>query len=553
MSEESQPADDRTEVKAAAKQESNARKAAARDEKAAARDAKAAAQAAARESKSAERDEKKQQRDEQKAARAEVRAAARAERQRRKAEGPAVDDGEGEEPPKKAWAGPRLVALIAGVAVVSMLAGILVMQFIVSPAELAARTEPPEAGPITAPVEERVIENTVVMRGEVTYADPVDLEIDTAGLAERAVVTGHVPEEGALFNSGNVALELAGRPVLVLPGELPAYRSLSVGMRGPDVKQLKDALASMNIAAGDLSSDVFENATAWGVQALYEAAGYDAPTGGAEARDALRGAERAVRDAYLTVSQAQAELRSVRESQGDEQVALSQLQSANEALGDAQNELAEAQIAVLPSLPSSEVVFVASLPRRVDNVYVKRGDVLQGNAMSVSGATLTISGTVAKQDAELLKKDTTGFFQGPDGTELEAKVTQITEPKGGKKDEGSNGGGGGEQQGEGGGRYTVTFAPAELTSEQIEAIRGTNVRVRVPVESTDGEVLAVPIAALSAGSSGENRVELLTPTTKDPYLTETIEVTVGLAADGFVEISSSDERIAKGAKIVVGR
>ena len=79
----------------------------------------------------------------------------------------------------KVWAGTRLVALIAGVAVVSLLAGIAIMQFIVSPAELAARTEPPEAGPVTALVEERVIENSVTTRGEVTYADPVQVTIDT--------------------------------------------------------------------------------------------------------------------------------------------------------------------------------------------------------------------------------------------------------------------------------------------------------------------------------------------------------------------------------------
>ncbi|WP_270909764.1 hypothetical protein [Leucobacter sp. UCMA 4100] len=521
------------------------------------KDEKAAAKAAAQEAKASARAEKKREQSEQKAARAEKRAERKAEAAKHQ---PAdADDPEASGVPgKKAWAGPRLVALIAGVAVVSLLAGILVMQFIVSPAELAARTEAPEAGPITAPVEKRAIENTVVMRGEVTYADPVELEIDTAGLAERAVVTGHVPDEGAIFESGNIALEVAGRPVLVLPGELPAYRNLSVGLRGPDVAQLKAALAALDIWAGDQSSDVFENDTAWGVQALYERAGYDAPTGGDEARDTLRGAERAVRDANVGVSQAQADLRAAREAQEDDSVALAQLQTANESLGDAQRELGEAQIAVLPSLPSSEVVFVASLPRRVDSVYVKRGDVLQNNAMIVSGATLTISGTVAKQDAELLKKDSVGFFPGPDGDELEAKVTAITEPKAGKKnDEGGGNGGGGEQQGsqggDSGGRYTVTFAPGELTSEQIEALRGTNVRVRVPVEATDGEVLAVPIAALSAGSGGDNRIELLTPTKKDPYATEIIEVTVGLAADGFVEVSASDKRIEPGAKIVVGR
>lgn len=488
-----------------------------------------------REEKQALRAEKKQERLNAKEARKDAKADRKVSR--------AVDT---EEIPPRGWSGPRLVALVAGVAVASLLAGVAIMQFIVSPAELAARTEPPEAGPITAPIEQRLIENTVVMRGEITYADPVDLEIDTATLSERAVVTGQVPEEGTILNPGDVVLELAGRPVIVLPGELPAYRSLSVGMRGPDVVQLKKALASLDIWAGDQSSDLFENDTAWGVNALYESVGYAAPTGGDEARQALRSAERAVRDANIGVTQAQADLQMVREAGENDQVALAQLQSAKEMLWDAQEELGNAQIAVLPSLPSSEVVFVASLPRRVDAVYVKRGDTLQGTAMSVSGATLSITGSVSAQDAALLAPDVVGYYSGPDG-ELEAKITKITEPKTGGND-GEEGGSAGTS-----GRYTITFAPGELTSEQIEALRGTNVRVRIPVESTEGEVLAVPIAALSAGSGGENRVELHAPTEKDQFATEVVPVEVGLAADGFVEISSDDPRITAGAKIVVGR
>lgn len=420
------------------------------------------------------------------------------------------------------------------------------MQFIVSPAELAARTEPPEAGPVTAPIEERLIENTVITRGEITYADPVELEIDTATLSERAVVTGQVPEEGMILESGDVALELAGRPVIVLPGELPVYRSLSVGMRGPDVLQLKQALASLDIWAGDQESDVFQVDTAWGVHALYERVGYASETGGDEAQQQLRMAERAVRDAGVGVTQAQADIRLAKEAGEDLTVVNAQLQSANEMLWDAQQELTAAQTAVLPSLPSSEVAFVSSLPRRVDAVYVARGDILQGQAMSVSGASLTIRGTVAGQDAELLNEGLIGTYPGPDGGDLEATLTAIEAPKTSR---------GGDEDGaqDATGRYTISLTPGELTPEQIEQLRGTNVRIRIPIESTDGTVLAVPIAALSAGSAGENRVELLVGTSEDPFLTEIIPVTVGLAAEGFVEISSDDERITAGARIVVGR
>ncbi|MFT4232231.1 MAG: hypothetical protein QM606_05575, partial [Leucobacter sp.] len=406
------------------------------------------------------------------------------------AETPPADSGEIKKA-KRGWTGTRLVALIAAVAVVSLLAGVAVMQFIVSPAEIAARTAPPEPGPVTAPVEKRVIENTIVSRGEVTYADAVDVTIDAAGGEDRPVITGHVPEVGDVLTAGSIALELAGRPVIVLPGALPAYRTLSVGMRGPDVVQLKTALNSMGFGAGDASSDVFEYDTAVALGALYEQSGYDPANGGQEAQMALRDAERAVRDANTAVAQAQAALDEAanapvpegqsRPSLIGEQAALN---AAWEALSDAQEALVTAQEGVLPRLPSSEALFLGDLPRRVDLVSVARGDILSGSPMSVSGATLTIVGTLSKQDADLLKEGTEAFYPGPDDEELTAKVAKIEAPKSGGEssaDQGENDGQSGDSGAQSSDRYTVTLDPGELTPEQIDAMRGTNVRVRLPI------------------------------------------------------------------------
>lgn len=445
---------------------------------------------------------------------------------------------------KKSWTGSRLVALIAGIAVVSLLAGVAIMQFIVSPATLAARTAAPEPGPVTASIEERTIENTVVLRGEVSYADSVAVSIEPSGGESRPVVTGHVPKTGAILNSSDVALEIAGRPVIVLPGELPAYRNLSIGMRGPDVTQLKQALASLGYATGNMDTDTFDWDTAAGLGALYEQLGYTPATGGDEAHDALRMAERGVRDANVQVAQAQAMLDEARAQEASNTIGEeAALNSAWESLSDAQTQLGEAQAAVLPTLPSGEVLFLSGLPRRVDSVSVARGDVLSGSPMSVSGATLTITGSASKQDAELLSEDNVAYFAGPNDEELTAKVQSVEASKG------SGGAEGGDSS-----RYTVTLVPDDLTSEQIEALRGTNVRLRIPVASTDGEVLAVPIAALSSGSGGESRVELLIAINDGPNAeTENIVVDPGLSADGYVEISSADDRIEPGAKVVVGR
>ena len=459
-----------------------------------------------------------------------------------------LEDAGASTAPKPGWRGTRLVALLAAVAIVSLLLGIVVMQFIVSPAELAARTAAPEAGPVTAPVEERVIENTVVTRGEVTHAGAVEAQIEVAGMEERPVVTGRVPEAGDELKAGEVALEVAGRPVIVLPGALPAYRDLRVGLRGPDVTELKKALAGFDLWAGDPGTDIYDADTALAVGALYDRVGYAAQTGGDEAQEALRTAERGVRDAEVTLG-------GLGNRSGAEATA------ANDALFDAQEALAKAQSDVLPSLPASEVLVLSELPRRVDEVSVARGDVLQGSAMQVSGATLAITGTVGKQDADLMKEGQAATFTGPDGQELAAKVESVAAPEKGKKpdqggedgEDGSSGDGGGDSTDAS--RFTVTLIPEDLSPEQVDALRDTNVRLRVPVESTDGAVLAVPIAALSAGPGGEDRIELALDEAgrkAEGADTVTIDVQAGLAADGFVEIASDDDRVIVGAKVVVG-
>lgn len=497
-----------------------------------------------------------------------------------------------------AMVGKKLVLVLAGVAVFSLLLGVGLMQFIVSPAELAARTAAPEAGMITVPIEERVIENTVTSRADVTYADAVQVTIETGSLSGPAVVTGQVPAVGAEFSAGSIALEVAGRPVIVLPGELPVYRSLSIGLSGPDVLQLKQALAGMGFDAGDPDSNVFDGQTAAAVAALYERAGYAPPAAGADAAGQLSAANDSVRSAQSAVAEAEAALgqanaggsrseriaadNAVREAERalqreqagekngwtiaslqdalalakvqrdeayapkDSGSAQAQVNSAYSQLQGAQEALVKAQEGAMATLPSGEVLFLSSLPRRVDDITVSRGTVLSGAAMTVSGAKLVVSGSVSATDAELLKAGQPATFDGPKGEELTATVLSVSQKKAGDAGSGSGGKKDAKKT-----RFEVLLEPQDLSPEQLEALRGTNVRVTIPVAATDGEVLAVPIAALSAGSGGESRVEIVTGDGDEG--TTTVTVTAGLAAGGFVEISSSDPLLVPGAEVVVGR
>jgi hypothetical protein len=76
------------------------------------------------------------------------------------------------------------------------------------------------------------------------------------------------------------------------------------------------------------------------------------------------------------------------------------------------------------------------------------------------------------------------------------------------------------------------------------------VRVSIPVSSTGGAVLAVPLAALTAGPGGESRVEVM----GDDDSTALVEVETGLAAGGYVEVTGAGgATLSEGDLVVIGQ
>lgn len=487
----------------------------------------------------------------------------------------------------RVFRGNRALWITAGVAVVCLLAGLLVGRFVVSPADAAAAATAPAPGYITVPVEYGELSNDVILRGQVGYADSVEVTLADSEVADAAVVTGKAPEVGSELQARAVALEIAGRPVFVLPGGLPAYRTLRAGMSGPDVRQLKRALRAVGI---DVPSrgDRFDRATAVAVRELYREAGYTAPID-ASAAETLSAARAAVRDAEQALTQARKSLAEAgsgpsavvrkqaniavaeaRRALSDarkasprvpsdiararDQLTLAKLQrteslrrpdltaeregvrSAAEQLDAARAQVRTAERASLPFLRASEVLFLTGLPRRVDAVNVGRGDVVSGPVMSVSGARIELSGSAADADAKLLELGDEAFFDLPDGEPHRAGITSI-------------------DLSDSGGRATIRFTPDPLTPTQLEQLQGSNVRVRIPVGATVGAVLSVPFAALTAGPGGESRVEVVSGDPRDIEHAQTalVVVTTGLAADGYVEVTPVQGGLAAGDLVVVGR
>ena len=467
----------------------------------------------------------------------------------------------------------RLIAITAACALLAGVGGFVAASFVLSPAESAARAAPPPAGPISVSVTRNVLHSQVVTRGDVNYSDPVQVTIPAGSGTQ--VLTGRVPEAGAEVTEGMVLAEVSGRPVIVLGGPLPSYRTLVPGSTGPDVKQLQEALARLGYNPGD-ADGVYDSDVATAVAALYVAAGYPAPAASGEAIAALDAAKQresaaekqvndanaaldaagkgptwsaqlaadaAVNAAAAALTQAQAmtpaDPAAVQAAEDQLEIAKAQraevnatpdtsqqesaLDAAGQELAAAQAARSEAEAAVATPLPNGEVVYLTSLPRRVDEVLIKIGEVLNGPLLQVSGATLQVTVTVSEDEAALLAAGMTAQLTVPGVGAVAATIGSVaTAPPTADAADAT--------------RREVVLDPAQLTTEQATALRGANIKVIIEVASTAGEVLSVPLAALFSDADGNTQVEVLGA----DGVTRFQRVTTGLTAGGQVEVHPVD-------------
>jgi len=423
----------------------------------------------------------------------------------------------------------RVLVGVSAVATLSLGVGVAAGSRLMSPEDAAAKTAPPKASQITVPVEKKALSSKVVARGDTSFDGAVNVRVETSGLRTPAVVTGKVPKVGSNIQEGKALLEIAGRPVIGLAGVLPMYRTLTPGSKGPDVLQLEQTLDRLGFDPGTVDTK-YDSSTARAVEELYDAAGYEEPEPEEQLTQAVDGANKSVDAMKNALRQAQAALKQAKAGpgKGDTSVQQGAVDDAEENLNDAEDALAEAEFKAGTPLPVSEVSYVKTLPRRVDDVKVERGGTVNGVVMSVSGASLVVTVKVDADTKERLKVGMPASFDIGDGTAIAATVRRIARN---------------------GDTYDVVVAPKSLTAAQLERLREANVRVTIPVKSTNGKVLAEAFQLRSAGSDGGSRVEVL----RDGKI-ELIPVTVGLSADGYAQVTpSGDAKLTEADQVVVGK
>jgi hypothetical protein len=215
-----------------------------------------------------------------------------------------------------------------------------------------------------------------------------------------------------------------------------------------------------------------------------------------------------------------------------QQRALADAQAGEKAAAE---NLAALSATLGPRVPRGEIVFVPSLPRQVGQVTAQVGDPVQETVLPLTASTVQIDISLAAREKELVSVGATAQLDDAvNSINLTGSVTFVADNPG--------------TDGALPGSY---YARIEPERTDVQQLAGLNLRVRIPVESTEGLVLAVPVAALVTDASGEVTVRIREQA-GDGFVDRDVRVTVGLSADGFAEVTPIDGELDEGDLVVVG-
>ncbi|MFC9467718.1 peptidoglycan-binding protein [Streptomyces coelicoflavus] len=467
----------------------------------------------------------------------------------------------------------RLGATVAVVAVIGA-GGWFAGTRMQSPADAAASQRPPEAGPVTVPVEQRTLTATVVAQGSLEYGSPRGITLAGAvgssqegdeedGAAQRVT---KAPSAGTRLKEGDALMQVSGRPVLVLSGPVPMYRTLGPGSSGDDVRQLQKALNRLGFSTGGVTG-TYGQGTASAVGRWYRSKGYTAQEPTSADRQRQGDLETAVSDAQVALLTARGD---GEEAPGggtpgkeSEEVRNLRIKSAEKQLQLANAALSAFKAGYGTKVPAGEIVFLPRLPVRVDKAKVRAGDTPDGEVATVTSSDVVVEAVVPGSDAASLREGMTVQVTTADGQEAEGVLSEIG-GSGTTSEEAGSGDGTGPDAEPGGtsgsGEPESTGTSGDGTSEPVPLKvtiakpgplaenTGGAATVTIEVGESDGKVLAVPVAAVQTSAGGQARVRV----ERDGRVRR-IDVVLGISADGLVEVKPDGGALKKDDLVVVGR
>ena len=185
--------------------------------------------------------------------------------------------------------------LVAGLAIAAVVVGYTVARPSTSAPDPSGSNEPD----IYVRVERGDLASRVVTRGTVASAERMEILAPVPADGYDPVVT-RLPKIGRKLKVGTAPVEVAGRPIILIRGDVPPFRDLVKGDRGEDVARLQESLHQLGLM-GSGPTAVFDAGTQRALRSLYERLGYVVP-GGAREPFFSRREFKAVPDARLTVA-----------------------------------------------------------------------------------------------------------------------------------------------------------------------------------------------------------------------------------------------------------
>ena len=185
-------------------------------------------------------------------------------------------------------------------------------------------------------------------------------------------------------------------------------------------------------------------------------------------------------------------------------------------------------------VPADEIVFFPHTPVRVDSATAQPGAQVGGELMTVSNTTLAIDSGLSPSDLALVKPGLAVRIEDPEtGIDVRGRVSFIA-----------------ARPGTNPALTDPTRTAIEVTpDEDDQRLVNTSVRLTIAIESTEGEVLTVPLNALSVGGDGRSRVQV----DAGGGRTRLVAVEPGLAAAGNVEVRPREPGTLKeGDRVVIG-
>jgi hypothetical protein len=222
--------------------------------------------------------------------------------------------------------------------------------------------------------------------------------------------------------------------------------------------------------------------------------------------------------------------RAVRSALDAQKLAALELKIASERVDQIAADLDAAKRRLGVQVPVDEMVFIRTLPVRVEEVTATIGGTAAGSLLSVTDNQLAVDSSLPLDAAPLVK---VGMPVAIDEQALGIKATGVVETV--ATTPGTRGVDG---------FHIYLGLRVDSTPVRLE---GFSVRLTIPIESTKGTVTAVPVSALSLATDGTSRLQV----ERNGSL-EYVTVKPGLSANGYVEVSPIDGKLAQGQLVVVG-